>query len=185
MEIPRADQKNCVNARYNRGHEVIAEMEKHFGRVWVLTQNIDGFHRAAGSSRNVIDIHGDMRSLVCPSCLWRGRIERYSGIGITPRCPACSCAVRPDVVFSGEMLAEEKLLTLERELKRGFDLYFSVGTTAVFPYIRYPIESAGNRGKPVIEINPDETSVSGLVSIAMRMRAAEALDEIWKLYAGA
>src|SRR4051812_31848173 len=36
----------------NRGHEVIAEMESRFERVWVLTQNVDGFHRRAGS-RNV------------------------------------------------------------------------------------------------------------------------------------
>jgi NAD-dependent deacetylase len=37
-------EKNCRNAKFNRGHEVIAEMEKRFERVWVLTQNIDGFH---------------------------------------------------------------------------------------------------------------------------------------------
>jgi len=41
-------EKNCRNATFNRGHEVIAEMEKCFERVWVLTQNIDGFHHAAG-----------------------------------------------------------------------------------------------------------------------------------------
>ncbi|MEK6845425.1 MAG: Sir2 family NAD-dependent protein deacetylase, partial [Nanoarchaeota archaeon] len=37
-------EKNCRNAKFNRGHEVITETEKCFERVWVLTQNIDGFH---------------------------------------------------------------------------------------------------------------------------------------------
>ena len=49
-------EENCRTARHNRAHEVIAEMERHFTRVWVLTQNIDGFHQVAGS-RNLIDIH--------------------------------------------------------------------------------------------------------------------------------
>ena len=51
-------ERACRGARHNRAHEVIAEMEARFTRVWTLTQNVDGFHRAAGA-RNVIDIHGD------------------------------------------------------------------------------------------------------------------------------
>src|SRR5512135_1950332 len=36
-------ESRCRGARPNRAHEVIARMEKAFERVWVLTQNIDGF----------------------------------------------------------------------------------------------------------------------------------------------
>ena len=77
-------EKNCRNAKFNRGHEVIAEMEKHFERVWVLTQNIDGFHYAAGS-RYIIDIHGNMHKLACMSCGWRSEVKDYSLIDIPPR----------------------------------------------------------------------------------------------------
>jgi NAD-dependent deacetylase len=172
-------EKNCRNAKFNRGHEVIAEMEKRFERVWVLTQNIDGFHHAAGS-RNVIDIHGNMHKLACMSCGWRGAVEDYSLIDIPPRCPDCFGIARPEVVFFGEMLPIDKLAVLERELTRGFDIYFSIGTSSVFPYIMQPIIAAKHLNRPTIEINPEDTEISGLVDIKLRMRAAEALDKIWK-----
>lgn len=174
-------ENNCRNAKYNRGHEVIAEMEKRFERVWVLTQNIDGFHHAAGS-KNIIDIHGDMHKLLCVKCGWRNAIKDFSEINIPPRCPECKGIVRPEVVFFGEMLPQDKLAVLSRELKRGFDLYFSIGTTSVFPYIQQPILSAKSCGLPTVEINPVETEVSHIVDIKLDMRAAEALDMIWSQF---
>lgn len=171
-------EKNCRNARYNRGHEVISEMEKYFKRVWVLTQNIDGFHRAAGS-KNVIDIHGDMHSLLCAKCGWRKTIKDFSQIQIPPKCPECKAIARPEVVFFGEMLPEEKLAILYRELKLGFDIYFSIGTTSVFPYIQQPIFYARSCGRHTVEINPADTEISDIVDIKLGMRAAEALDAIW------
>jgi NAD-dependent deacetylase len=176
-------EKNCRSARYNRGHTVIAETEKRFERVWVLTQNIDGFHRAAGS-RNVIDIHGDMHRLLCTRCGWRACIKDFSEIKIPPQCPQCKAIARPEVVFFGEMLPEEKLALLYRELRRGFDIYFSVGTTSVFPYIQQPILYAKSSGCPTIEINPADTEVSHMVDIKLGMGAAEALDAIWRGYLG-
>ncbi len=174
-------EKNCRSAKFNRGHEVIAEMEKHFERVCVLTQNIDGFHHAAGS-RNIIDIHGDMHKLSCTGCGWRRVVKDYSLIDIPPRCPDCAGIVRPEVVFFGEMLPEDKLVVLDRELMREFDIYFSIGTTSVFPYIRQPMITANYLGRPTVEINPENTEISGVVGIKLRMRAAEALDAIWKKY---
>jgi len=174
-------EKNCREATFNRGHQVIAEMETRFERVWVFTQNIDGFHHAAGS-RNVIDIHGDMHSLICGTCRWQGTVKDYSEISIPPICPECGRIARPEVVFFGEMLPEDKLVVLQRELRRGFDVYFSIGTTSVFPYIRQPMLVANQLGRPTIEINPDDTEISDFVDIKLRMRAAEALDAIWREY---
>ena len=94
----------------------------------------------------------------------------------------CGRIVRPEVVFFGEMLPEDKLAVLERELRRGFDVYFSIGTTSVFPYIRQPMLVANQLGRPTIEINPEDTEISDLVDIKLRMRAAEALDAIWSEY---
>ncbi|MGD0336147.1 MAG: NAD-dependent protein deacylase [Candidatus Omnitrophota bacterium] len=174
-------EKNCRNATYNRGHKVIAEIEKSFERVWVLTQNIDGFHHAAGS-KNVIDIHGDMHRLFCPSCNWKRKVKDYAGLKIPPVCPKCSSTVRPEVVFFGEELAYEKLRILYEQLNKGFDIYFSVGTTSVFPYIQQPIMQAKALNKPSVEINPDKTIVSEFVDIKVAMPAAAALDAIWKEY---
>lgn len=174
-------ERNCRNARFNRAHEVIAEMERHFERVWVLTQNIDGFHRAAGS-RNVIEIHGNMHRLACMKCPWRAKVKDYSQLTILPTCPKCGSVVRPEVVFFGEMLPIRKCQILSDELAKGFDIYFSVGTTSVFPYIQQPIIDAHYSKRPTIEINPAETEISHIVDIKINSGAAESLDKIWQEY---
>ena len=174
-------EENCRKATFNRAHEIIAEMEKHFDRVWVLTQNIDGFHRAAGS-KNVIDMHGNLHKIFCPTCKWKKTIKNFTEIDIPPHCPECNTIARPDVVFFGEMLSEDKLNALQREMARGFDIYFSIGTTSVFPYIRHPMAVAEHLGKPAVEINPGKTEISDWVSIKISLGAVEALDLIWKEY---
>lgn len=174
-------EKNCRGAKHNRAHEVLAEMERHFERVWVLTQNIDGFHHAAGS-RNVIDIHGDMHNIFCEHCGWKTRVANYEDLEVPPRCPQCKSIARPDVVFFGEMLSPLKVDLMERELGRAFDIYFSIGTTSVFPYIQYPITLAGHLKKPTVEINPSETEISNLVDVRISLGAAQAMDAIWQEY---
>ncbi len=174
-------ESNYRNAKFNRGHKIIAEMEKLFERVWVLTQNIDGFHRAAGS-RNVIEIHGNMHKLICTECSWRTLLEDYSKIEIPPVCPKCAAMARPDVVFFGEMLPENELAVLERELIKGFDIYFSIGTTSVFPYISQPILLANHLGRQTVEINPGQSEISDIVGIKISLGAACALEAIWTEY---
>jgi NAD-dependent deacetylase len=175
----RQIEERCREARFNRAHEVIALAERAIERVWVLTQNIDGFHQAAGS-KNVIDIHGNLHDIYCPACGWKKRLTDYKDIEIPLRCPRCDHAARPDVVFFGEMLPPAKCEKLRRELMSGFDLYFSIGTTSVFPYIAQPIMEARSRHKPTIEINPAPTAVSDYVDIRVSGRAAEVLDAVWQ-----
>ena len=174
-------EERCRGATFNRAHHVIAEIEKHFKRLWVLTQNIDGFHYAAGS-RNVIDIHGNIHSLRCMHCRWKTRIEDFSEISIPPVCPECNSVVRPDVVFFGEELPLDKVSQMQDELANGFDIYFSVGTTSVFPYIKGPMVYAQHLGRPTVEINPETTEISDIVDIKISLGAADVLDAIWKEY---
>jgi NAD-dependent deacetylase len=175
-------EKACRGAGCNRGHEVIAALEKRFERVWVLTQNIDGFHHAAGS-RNVIDIHGDVHHLRCTRCRFRQTVADYSSLTtVPPRCPECGAVVRPEVVLFGEMLPPEKVDQLQAELRRGFDVVFSVGTTSVFPYIARPVIAAKQAGVPTVEINPGTSQVSDLVDIKIAAGAAAALDAIWRTF---
>jgi NAD-dependent deacetylase len=176
-------EQACRAATCNRGHRVLAEMEGHFERVWVLTQNVDGFHRLAGS-KNVIDIHGDIRELMCTQCPYRETVADYSQLTFPPRCPDCAGLLRPDVVLFDEMLPARQLTTLYDQLDEGFDLVFSIGTTSVFPYIAEPIERAHREGKPSVEINPERTDVSDLATLRLPLRAAAALNAIWWRYQG-
>lgn len=165
------------SARPNRAHAVIAQLEaKH--EVVVLTQNVDGFHRAAGSTR-VIDIHGDCHWLVCTRCDYRERRDDYVGLTIPPECPVCASVVRPEVVLFEEALPADKLRELQRELAHGFDAYFSVGTTSVFAYIAQPMIDAARRGLLTVEINPEPTEVSAIVAATFRCGAVRALQAIF------
>jgi NAD-dependent deacetylase len=174
----RQVEQACRGSTFNRGHAILAEMEHHFSRVWTLTQNVDGFHRAAGS-RNVIDIHGDLREIRCTSCPHRVTVTDYVGFTDLPRCGQCESILRPDVVLFGEMLPEDRIRELKHQLREGFDIVFSIGTTSVFPYISFPVELAVQRAKPSVEINPGTTRVSELVTYRLAMGAAVALDAIW------
>jgi NAD-dependent deacetylase len=165
-------------ATFNRAHQVIAEMESHFDRVWTLTQNIDGFHCRAGS-KNVLEIHGNLHNLLCTDCGWEQTVPDFSGLGLPPHCPECQAIVRPKVVLFGEMLPTETVERFYAELEVGFDAVFSIGTTSVFPYIAGPVEAARRHGWATVEINPVATRVSHLVDVRLKMRAAEAMDAIW------
>jgi NAD-dependent deacetylase len=178
-EVERAGR----HAVPNRGHAVIAAAEAHFERVWVLTQNVDGFHRRAGS-RNVIDIHGDLHRLCCTRCEYAKEVADYAGLAELPTCPECRAVVRPDVVLFGERLPARQLADYQRETGQGFDLVFSVGTTSVFPYISAPVLDAYHLRRPSVEINPGETDVSEFATVRLRSRAAATLDAIWAVFAG-
>ncbi len=171
-------EASARGASFNRAHAILAEAERRFERVWVLTQNVDGLHRKAGS-KNVIDIHGDVHHLLCTECEHGETVEDYSHLAPLPLCPGCGAPLRPDVVLFGELLPLSKVETLERELLRGFDVVFSIGTTSVFPYIARPVVEARMRRKATVEINPGETLLSNEVDVKLEMRAAEACEALW------
>ncbi len=176
-------EANCRGARPNIAHRIIAALERERPGVLVLTQNVDGLHREAGSS-HLIEIHGTVHRLRCMECPHSRQVPDYSGMAIPPRCPVCEGIMRPDVVLFGEMLPEREVARLEAVLSRGTDLVVSIGTTSVFPYIAGPVWWARQAGVPTIEINPGDTEVSHLVSCRLQMRAAEALPEIWRRLGG-
>ncbi len=164
----------CRGAKPNAGHKAIVALEDQVNALTVLTQNVDGLHSRAGS-RDVIEIHGNLHQLECTRCRWRQRVDDYSGLSAPPSCPECGALVRPNVVLFGEMLPLGALQRLEDELRRGFDLVFTVGTTSVFPYIAQPVIQARHHRIPTVEINPGQTEVSELVTLRIKERAASFL----------
>jgi NAD-dependent deacetylase len=177
MELERTSR----GALPNRGHQVIAEMDAFFDAVWILTQNVDGLHQSAGS-RQVLDVHGDLHDLSCTRCGSRSRVEDYASLTIPPRCASCQGLIRPDVVLFGEELPQVKLLRLWREMRTGFDVIFSIGTSSLFEYIVEPVRMGRTAGALTVEINPEPTPVSELVHIRIEAGAAATLDQIRDRY---
>ncbi|WNQ14157.1 NAD-dependent protein deacylase [Paenibacillus aurantius] len=91
-------------AKPNDAHQALAKLEREGRLAAVVTQNIDGLHQAAGSSR-VLELHGSVHRNFCTSC-GRSHDLAYvleSGPGV-PACTACGGTVKPDVVLYGENL---------------------------------------------------------------------------------
>lgn len=170
-------EANCRGAQPNAAHAAIAWLEERKGGVTVLTQNIDGLHRAAGS-RDLIEIHGTLHRLSCIACGLRREVRDYAGMAMPPDCPDCGAMLRPDVVLFGEALPQGAVQRLIAIVERGVDLVFSIGTTSVFPYIAEPVFDALRRGVPTVEINPGASRVSDYVDYRLQMGAAQAMTEL-------
>lgn len=166
----------CAACAPNPGHLALAEMERRVsaggGRFTLLTQNVDGLHRAAGSA-NVVELHGSIWRWRCLRC-GLTREERGGAFGRYP--PRCSCGGmrRPAIVWFGEQLPEEALEAADRAL-RSCDLFFSVGTSAVVQPSAGFIRMAKGRGAKTVEVNREETPISPLVDWPVRGRSGEAL----------
>ncbi len=171
-------EKACRGAQPHAGHRILAAWAKRF-ELCVLTQNVDGLHHAAGS-REVIDIHGDVRDVRCTACDHEMRVADYQDFACPPLCPECGKVLRPQVVLFGERLPAHKLGALQEQLAQGFDVAFSIGTTSVFPYVSEPILHTRLRGGFTVEINPSETSLSDMVDERLRCGAAVALQSLAK-----
>src|SRR5262245_31541800 len=87
----------------NPGHHALARLEQRLGdRFTLVTQNVDGLHRAAGSQR-ILELHGNLRRVRCTGCHQiedRGTEE----LDELPHCGACGQLLRPDIVWFHEML---------------------------------------------------------------------------------
>ncbi len=159
----------------NAGHTAIAyaQNSSRFEDFTLITQNIDGLHCTAGSS-DLIELHGNLHKARCLSC---GHLRDLAEIGDDerpPLCPECFDSMRPNVVLFGEALDEDGLLEAYEKAAE-CDVCIVVGTSAVvYPANMIP-KIAKREGATVIEINPEETELTGFADVSIRCNAAEVL----------
>jgi NAD-dependent deacetylase len=170
----------CLGAQANAGHFAIAELQRKKPGCWLLTQNIDGYHRAAGSPmERVIEIHGELAPLYCQSCgAVDAELAEHLSRPLPPRCKQCAGVLRPPVVLFEEMLPEQAIDTLYSEVRKGFEVVISIGTSASFPYIVEPLLRARQAGGFTAEINPQRTDLSGRVDVYLPGRALDVLPKL-------
>jgi len=155
------------------GHYVLARWERHFPDFVLITQNVDGFHRRAGS-RNVLELHGNIWEIRCTR---EGTIAENTECPfreIPPHCPSCGALLRPNVVWFGESLPSE---TLEEATAASAtcEVMFVIGTSAyVQPAASLPVIAA-ERGAKVVEINPEPTPLSSTADFSFQAKAGEIL----------
>jgi NAD-dependent deacetylase len=138
----------------NAAHRALVELERMGIVRQVITQNIDGLHRKAGS-RNVVEIHGSLREIICLQC---GRVYLAPDIpeGQPPQCSSCGGVLKPNTVLFGEQLPPEALETAIRESST-CRVMLVVGTSAVvYPAAQLPVIAKQN-GAKIIEINTERS----------------------------
>ncbi len=158
-------------ARPNAGHAALAELERAAPVFSLVTQNVDGLHREAGSE-NVVELHGNIRRSRCPA---EGlTVEPDEAGHAPPPCPNCGSPLRPDVVWFGEALPAAEIEAASGAA-RSCDLFLSVGTSGlVYPAAALPYEALEN-GATVVEINPERTPLSAHAGFSLRGKAGEVL----------
>lgn len=101
------DKMLYLDARPNAAHVKLAEWEKEGRLAAVVTQNIDGLHRKAGS-RNVLELHGSVLRNHCMDCGRSYPVDYVASASGVPRCE-CGGIVKPDVVLYEEPLDDDVL----------------------------------------------------------------------------
>lgn len=119
----------ALDARPNRAHYKLAELEDQGKLTAVVTQNIDGLHQMAGSKR-VLELHGSVHRNVCQRCGATQSAEWVMQTTGVPRCPECGGPIKPDVVLYEESLDEDVLLASARAIA-SCDLLIIGGTSLV------------------------------------------------------
>jgi NAD-dependent deacetylase len=168
-----------TQAEPNPAHLALAELERLGLVEAVVTQNIDRLHERAGS-REVVEVHGSIRTATCPRCGESYGLERVLELlaaADAPACPACGEILKPDVVFFGELLAPG---TIERahELARRARLLLVVGSALeVYPVAGLPGETLSAGGELAL-VNRGPTPYDAQATLRLDASAGKVLPAV-------
>ncbi len=165
-----------TEAEPNPAHHALAELERLGFVEAVVTQNIDLLHERAGS-RELVEVHGSIRTATCPGCGERYELERVVELlaeADTPACPACGSVLKPDVVFFGELLPPEPIERAFDLARRAWLLLVVGSALEVHPVAGLPLETLDAGGELAI-VNRGPTAYDSRASLRIEESAGEAL----------
>ena len=193
-------------AEPNAAHIGLAELEEQVAGLVIITQNVDGLHQRAGSSR-VIDLHGTLDRVVCldcGTCFPRAEIQQYllrhnpqlEGLSASlapdgdaqrvdtefsqieiPLCDHCDGMLKPDVVFFGENVPGPRITECFDALEQA-DAVLVVGSSLmVYSGYRFMLK-AHARNIPIAAINLGKTRADDLLSLKIERDCGETLTEL-------
>lgn len=189
-------------AEPNAGHHALATLEARRLAAGVITQNVDGLHVRAGSSR-VVELHGTMRRVFCTHC---GQVFDRRDVGarveadnpwitvpeniplgpdgdvlpesttgfVIPRCSVCDGMLKPDVVFFGEYIPVEKFREAEALVLASEALVIAGSSLVVNSGIRL-VERARRRKIPVVIVNRGITRADGRATVKVDAGTSDVL----------
>ena len=142
------------NAAHRALARLEAELPRRGGTLFLCTQNIDDLHERGGS-RAVLHMHGELLKARCTGC---GAVSPWAGdIGAADPCPACgrTGALRPHVVWFGEVPLEMDRIGMALERA---DLFAAIGTSGTVAPASAFARMARAAGVPTVEINREASA---------------------------
>jgi NAD-dependent SIR2 family protein deacetylase len=186
----------------NSGHLALADLESGGVVAGVVTQNVDGLHRRAGS-RHVVELHGGMDRVLCLTCgqhyARQAIADRLAELNpsidldtairprpdgdvdvddvdamVIPACTVCGGILKPDVVFFGEFVPAD-VFHAAASLVQGADTLVVAGSSLVVNSGVRLIELARRRRMPIVVVNRGITKGDSRATVKIDAGASETL----------
>jgi NAD-dependent deacetylase len=175
---PLADR--IFDAQPNAAHRALAEFEQAGHAIIIATQNIDGLHHKAGSTK-VIELHGTIRTLSCTQCFRQYEsspfLKPFIEAGTIPLCANCNGILKPDVILFGEQLPQAAWFEAQRETRQA-DLMIVAGSSLeVLPVAGLPMQAV-DRGAHLIVINNTPTYINVRADVVIMGDVAAVIPDI-------
>jgi NAD-dependent SIR2 family protein deacetylase len=190
-------------AKPNVVHHALVSLEQRGQLELLATQNVDRLHHLAGS-RKIVELHGRLDVVCCMSCphrvsreqmqldlqqrnpLWRDLEARTAPDGdadlqgvdfsnfVTPSCPCCGGVLKPDVVFFGESVPQDRVVRCMRAVLRADATLVLGSSLMVYSGYRF-VHAAAEAGKPIAAVNLGLTRADKLLDLKIAQPCAAAL----------
>jgi NAD-dependent deacetylase len=168
-----------ANAKPNKAHSVLAEMEKNGLLNAIVTQNIDNLHFEAGN-QVVHEFHGNSKKLKCLKCGSIYKAENFNFKNIPPRCEKDKEILKPDFIFFGEGIPPEAYSNSFADAEKT-EVCLIIGSTGEVAPASFVPSTAKQAGAIIIEINPEESSFTHRITdIHLKGKAGEVLEKLGK-----
>jgi NAD-dependent SIR2 family protein deacetylase len=195
-----------ANAAPNSAHHALCALERRGALSLLVTQNVDGLHRRAGSER-LIDLHGRLDRVKCLGCgaiTLRAELQSelvlrnsefasvpaivkpdgdaeleavsYDDFEVVP-CSACGGLLKPDVVFFGENVPSERVLEAMSALEASRLLLVVGSSLMVFSGYRFA-RAAARLGVPIAVLNRGKTRADDLATLKISDDIGRVLSEL-------
>ena len=170
------------DAKPTAGHRALVDLEREGRLRTIVTQNIDGLHQAAGSSKElVIEIHGTMWFVDCMSCgdrmPTREALDRVDAGEPDPACLECGGILKTATISFGQAL-DEDVMDAAIDAARDCDVFLAVGTSlGVYPAAGL-VDLAQGMGARLIVVNAEPTPYDGGADAVVRDPIDDALPRL-------
>ena len=195
-----------ARAQPNLAHAALARLEAAGFVHQIITQNVDGLHQQAGS-RQVIDLHGRLDTVVCLECPYRGAREAFQvalaennlaftalvaalgpdgdadlddvddGSFRVPNCPACGGLLKPAVVFFGEAVPKSRVEQACRRLAEADALLVIGSSLAVFSGYRFCALATAHH-QPIAAVNLGRTRADNELALKVSLPCGPTLNSL-------